>query len=146
WQSGGAYGQCLGVCVRRRLEHTVCRDCLRAAGVWSFSEHQYGQAQRNIVTRQAQGTFTLRKNNDIFKMEKVSENEAVTFTFLKVNFSQGGHYYCEYRRNASRGAVTYPQGESIQLTITGNKVYSWLFFNYYYFIFLNLAQSTSIRL
>ncbi|XP_072288954.1 scavenger receptor cysteine-rich type 1 protein M130-like isoform X2 [Eucyclogobius newberryi] len=68
--------------------------------------------------QQTGGTFTLRKNNDTFKMEKVTTNEAAVFTLLKVNLSHSGFYYCEYRKNMTTKAIYFPKGDAVELTVT----------------------------
>lgn len=71
-----------------------------------------------IKSQRTIGVFTLRKSNDNFTMEKFSESETATFSFLKADFNQNGYFYCEYKRNATRDVVYYPQGDALQLTIT----------------------------
>ncbi|XP_034383885.1 deleted in malignant brain tumors 1 protein-like isoform X2 [Cyclopterus lumpus] len=71
-----------------------------------------------IVTEQLGGTFVLKRSQDSFKMEKFSENEAATFTFPTVDFSQTGSYFCEYQKKLPNQIIFYPQGNTADLSIT----------------------------
>jgi len=52
-------------------------------------------------------------------MEKYSENEAATFTFPTVDFSQTGSFFCEYQKKLPNLIIFYPQGNIADLSITG---------------------------
>ncbi|XP_056283773.1 deleted in malignant brain tumors 1 protein-like [Pseudoliparis swirei] len=71
-----------------------------------------------VVTEQLGGTFTLKRSQDAFKMEKYSENEAATFTFPTVDFSQTGSFFCEYQKKLPNLIIFYPQGNIADLSIT----------------------------
>lgn len=65
------------------------------------------------------GTFILKRTQDSFKMEKYSENEAATFVFPLVDFSQKGSYFCEYQKKIANEVINYPQGNIAELTVKG---------------------------
>lgn len=52
-------------------------------------------------------------------MEKISENEAVTFILPKADFSQRGSYFCEYQKKLPNKVIYYPQGNTAELSVTG---------------------------
>ncbi|XP_056872005.1 scavenger receptor cysteine-rich type 1 protein M130-like [Takifugu flavidus] len=70
-----------------------------------------------IVSEHLGGTFILRRTQDSFKMEKYSENEAATFVFPVVDFSQKGSYFCEYQKKVSSQIIYYPLGNTADLTV-----------------------------
>lgn len=72
-----------------------------------------------IVSEHLGGTFILRRTQDSFKMEKYSENEAATFVFPVVDFSQKGSYFCEYQKKVSSQVIYYPLGNTADLTVKG---------------------------
>lgn len=72
-----------------------------------------------MVSEHLGGTFLLRRTQDSFKMEKYSENEAATFVFPVVNFSQKGSYFCEYQKKIASQIINYPQGNTAELTVKG---------------------------
>lgn len=76
-----------------------------------------------VVTEHLGGTFVLKKTQDSFKMEKFSEHEAATFVFPKAEFSLKGSYFCEYHKKLPDQVVYYPQGNTIDLKITGENVF-----------------------
>ncbi|KAM7395501.1 hypothetical protein PAMA_006990 [Pampus argenteus] len=71
----------------------------------------------SVVSENTGGTFTLKKYDGSFQMEKFSENEAATFVFAKVDFSQQGSYLCEYHKNLPK-AINYPPGDVAELSVT----------------------------
>ncbi|KAI3363757.1 hypothetical protein L3Q82_001371 [Scortum barcoo] len=71
-----------------------------------------------VVTEHVGGTFVLKKTESSFKMEKYSDNDAVTFTFPSVDFSQKGLYFCEYQKKLPHQVIYYPQGNTAELSIT----------------------------
>ncbi|KAK5853043.1 hypothetical protein PBY51_006865 [Eleginops maclovinus] len=71
----------------------------------------------SIVTERLGGTFVLKRIEDSFKMEKFSDNDAVTFTFQTVNFNQKGSYFCEYQKKLPNQVIYFPQGETADLSI-----------------------------
>lgn len=73
-----------------------------------------------MVSEHLGGTFILRRTQDSFKMEKYSENEAATFVFPAVDFSQKGSYFCEYQKKIASEVINYPQGNIAELTVKGN--------------------------
>lgn len=52
-------------------------------------------------------------------MEKYSENEAATFTFQSVDFNHKGSYFCEYHKKLPNQVIYYPQGNTVDLSVTG---------------------------
>lgn len=76
-----------------------------------------------VMSEHLGGTFILRKTQDSFRLEKFSENEAATFIFLAVDFSQKGSYFCEYQKKIDNQVINYPQGNTADLTVKGNTVH-----------------------
>lgn len=72
-----------------------------------------------VLSEQLGGTFVLKKTDDSFKIEKYSENEAVTFTFPAVDFGHKGSYFCEYQKKLPSQVIYYPQGNVAELSVTG---------------------------
>ncbi|CAL9707838.1 unnamed protein product [Knipowitschia caucasica] len=70
-----------------------------------------------VSNHEARGTFTLRKLNSTFKMEKFSENLAAVFTLPFVSLNHSGSYYCQYRKNVGRDVNYFPEGDSMELTV-----------------------------
>ncbi|TKS76440.1 Deleted in malignant brain tumors 1 protein [Collichthys lucidus] len=70
-----------------------------------------------VVSEQLGGTFVLKKTDDSFKLEKFSENEAVTFTFPAVDFGHKGSYFCEYQKKLPSQVIYYPQGNVAELSV-----------------------------
>lgn len=73
-----------------------------------------------VVTEQLGGTFVLSKSQGTFKMEKYSENEAATFIFPKVDFSQKGSYFCDFKKKVQTQVISFPQSNVADLTVTGH--------------------------
>ncbi|XP_042359266.1 deleted in malignant brain tumors 1 protein-like [Plectropomus leopardus] len=71
-----------------------------------------------VVTEHLGGTFVLKRIQDSFKMERYSENEAATFVFPTVDFSQKGSYFCEYQKKLPSQVIYYPQGNTADLSVT----------------------------
>ncbi|XP_054474281.1 scavenger receptor cysteine-rich type 1 protein M130-like [Anoplopoma fimbria] len=71
-----------------------------------------------VITEHMSGTFVLKRTQDSFRLEKYSENEAATFTFPAVDFSQRGSYFCEYQKKLANQIINYPQGNTADLTVT----------------------------
>lgn len=74
-----------------------------------------------IVTEISGGTFILKKIPGSFKMEKFSQNEAATFTFAAVDFDNKGTYFCEYQKKLLNQVIFYPQGNTAELSVTGQQ-------------------------
>lgn len=74
-----------------------------------------------VMSEHLGGTFILKRTQDSFKLEKYSENEAATFVFPAVDFSQKGSYFCEYQKKVANQVINYPQGNVADLTVRGNK-------------------------
>lgn len=72
-----------------------------------------------VATEHLGGTFILRKTQESVKLEKFSEHEATTFTFPKVDFNHTGSYFCEYHKKLPNQVIFYPQGETADLSVTG---------------------------
>lgn len=72
-----------------------------------------------IASEQLGGTFILRRTQDSFKIEKYSENEAATFVFPAVDFSQKGSYFCEYQKKVANQVIYFPLGNTAELTVKG---------------------------
>lgn len=72
-----------------------------------------------VLTEHLGGTFTLKKSEGSFKMERYTEHEAVTFTFPAVDFSLKGTYFCEYQKKLPNQVIYYPQGNTAELSIKG---------------------------
>ncbi|XP_034435759.1 scavenger receptor cysteine-rich type 1 protein M130-like [Hippoglossus hippoglossus] len=71
-----------------------------------------------VVTEHMGGTFILKMIQGSFKMERFSENEAATFAFPAVDFSQKGSYFCEYQKKLASQVIYYPQGNTAELSVT----------------------------
>ena len=80
----------------------------------------------NVVSEQLGGTFVLRKSQGLFKLEKYSENEAATFIFPAVDFSQKGSYFCEYQKKLPNQIINYPQGNMVDLSVAGKGLHNCL--------------------
>ncbi|XP_055362539.1 neutrophil immunoglobulin-like receptor 1 [Betta splendens] len=52
------------------------------------------------------------------KLEMFSEHEAATFIFSKVNFNHTGSYFCEYHKKQLNQVISYPQGNTVDLSVT----------------------------
>ncbi|XP_070705976.1 scavenger receptor cysteine-rich type 1 protein M130-like [Pempheris klunzingeri] len=70
-----------------------------------------------VLTEHLGGTFILKMTQGSFKMERYSENEAITFNFPAVDFSQKGSYFCEYQKKLPNQVIYYPQGNTAELTV-----------------------------
>ncbi|XP_068199354.1 scavenger receptor cysteine-rich type 1 protein M130-like [Antennarius striatus] len=70
-----------------------------------------------VVTQHLGGTFVLRKTQGSFKMEKYSDNDAATFVFPSVDFSQKGSYICEYQKKLPNQVIYFPQGNPVDLSV-----------------------------
>ncbi|KAM4633324.1 scavenger receptor cysteine-rich domain-containing protein DMBT1-like isoform 2-T2 [Polymixia lowei] len=71
-----------------------------------------------MVTEHLGGTFVLQKTPGSFKMEKYSDNDAITFTIPKVDLSHKGWYHCEYRKRLAIQDISFPKGDSAELSVT----------------------------
>ncbi|XP_030260233.1 uncharacterized protein LOC115573556 isoform X2 [Sparus aurata] len=71
-----------------------------------------------VVSERLGGTFVLRKMGGNYRMEKYSQDEAATFVFPSVGFSQKGSYYCEYQKKLPNQVIYYPQGNVAELSVT----------------------------
>ncbi|CAL1586342.1 unnamed protein product [Knipowitschia caucasica] len=73
-----------------------------------------------IVTEQLGGTFVLSNSQGTLKSEKFSESEAATFVFPKVNFTQKGSYFCEFKKKVLSQVISFPQSNIVDLTVKVN--------------------------
>ncbi|CAJ1078187.1 scavenger receptor cysteine-rich type 1 protein M130-like [Xyrichtys novacula] len=71
-----------------------------------------------VLTEHLGGTFILKRLPGTFKMEKYSENEAATFVFPTVDFTEKGSYFCEYQKRLPNQVINYPQGNIAELSVT----------------------------
>lgn len=97
-----------------------------------------------VVTEHLGGTFTLKKSQGSFKIEKYSEHEAATFTFPAVDFSQKGSYFCEYQKKLPDQVIYYPQGNTADLSVIGQ--YLCALFVHLNFILIDLYEFVKVCL
>ncbi|KAK7906858.1 hypothetical protein WMY93_015470 [Mugilogobius chulae] len=70
-----------------------------------------------IVTEQLGGTFVLSNSQGSVKMERFSESEAATFVFPKINFTQKGSYFCEFKKKVQNQLISFPQSNVVDLRV-----------------------------
>ncbi|CAN9507407.1 unnamed protein product [Ophioblennius macclurei] len=70
-----------------------------------------------VKSEHSGGTFSL-KTIQGYNREKFSEHEVATFLFPSVNFDQRGSYFCEYEKKLPSGVINYPQGNTLDLSVT----------------------------
>ncbi|XP_072298074.1 scavenger receptor cysteine-rich type 1 protein M130-like isoform X2 [Eucyclogobius newberryi] len=70
-----------------------------------------------VVTEQLGGTFVLRNSQGSLQIEKFSENEAATFVFPKVEFTQKGSYFCEFKKTVQNQVISFPQSNVVELSV-----------------------------
>lgn len=72
-----------------------------------------------VITEHMGGTFVLKNTQGSFKKEKFSDHESATFILPSVEFSQRGSYFCEYQKKMPNQIINYPQGNTADLSVTG---------------------------
>ncbi|XP_055005198.1 deleted in malignant brain tumors 1 protein-like isoform X2 [Boleophthalmus pectinirostris] len=70
-----------------------------------------------VMTEQLGGTFVLSNSQGSLKMERFSEGEAAVFVFPKVNFTQKGSYFCEFKKKVQSQVFSFPQSNVVDLSV-----------------------------
>lgn len=76
------------------------------------------------VSMQPQGgTFTLQQTSGSFRMEKFSYGDTAFFTIHKVEFVHEGSYQCQYGTTIRSELLNFPDGEPVELSVTGEELF-----------------------
>lgn len=71
------------------------------------------------------GTFTLKKTSSNFSQTETGSRSA-TFNIHRVDFSDKGLYQCQYEKHISSNTFSSPLSDSVRISVTGKKKYTFL--------------------
>uniref|UniRef100_A0A669BVC4 Ig-like domain-containing protein n=1 Tax=Oreochromis niloticus TaxID=8128 RepID=A0A669BVC4_ORENI len=75
----------------------------------------------SISTQHLGGTFTLQQTSGSFRKTQTSNTNSATFNIPQVNFNNEGLYQCQYQTRVSGREFSFPQSDSIRLSVTGKE-------------------------